>query len=170
MTAMGIDDRTTGLIVAFLRDIRLRVETGSLVEPTFLPGVRIEHGGLIVDPLRLAYPGDLLHEAGHLAVVPPDQRAIMNGDAGDDQANEMMAMGWSYAATVHLGLDPGIVFHDGGYQGGARTMLDSFASGRYLAVPMLQWIGLTFDERNARDEGVPPYPYMVRWLRDATPV
>ena len=74
-------------------------------------------------------------------------------------------MGRSYAAVVHLGLDPSVVVHADGYQDGARTMPDQFAEGNHLAVPMLQWIGLTLDERNAREEDTAPYPRMLRWLR-----
>jgi len=165
MTSGQIDDPVAVRIVAFLREIGLDVQARALSEPTFLPGVHIEHGGLAVDPTRLTYPGDLLHEAGHLAVVPPAERAAMHGDAGGDQANEMMAIGWSYAALVHLGLDPAVVFHAGGYQDGGQTYLRNFAEGRYLAVPMLQWVGLTLDQKRACEEGVAPYPHMLRWLR-----
>jgi hypothetical protein len=165
MGSQTIDDPIAVRIVAFLREIGLDVQVRALAEPTFLPGIHIERGGLVVDPERLTYPGDLLHEAGHLAVVPPAERAAMDGDAGGDQANEMMAIGWSYAALLHLGLDPSIVFHPGGYQDGGQAYRRNFAEGRYLAVPMLQWIGLTLDSRQAREEGVAPYPHMLRWLR-----
>ena len=30
--------------------------------------------GLVVDLAKLKYPGDLLHEAAHLAVAPPEFR------------------------------------------------------------------------------------------------
>ena len=30
---------------------------------------------------------------------------------------------------------------------------------------MLQWRGLTLDEKSARALGVKPYPHMLRWLR-----
>jgi hypothetical protein len=138
---------------------------GTLTEPTFLPGIRLAAGTLIVNQAQLRFPGDLLHEAGHLAVVAPDRRPTIDGDAGPDLAEEMMAIGWSYAALVHLHLDPSIVFHAGGYRGGAATMIDNFRQGRYLAVPMLQWVGMTLDEEHARQAGVAPYPHMLRWLR-----
>ena len=165
MNDARIDNPIAVRIVAFLREIGLDIRVRELTEPTFLPGIQIEHGGLVVDTARLTHPGDLLHEAGHLAVVPPAERAAMHGDAGEDQANEMMAIGWSYAALVHLGLEPSVVFHGGGYQDGGQTYLRNFAEGRYLAVPMLQWTGLTLDEQRAREEGEAPYPHMLRWLR-----
>jgi hypothetical protein len=33
-------------------------------------------------------------------------------------------------------------------------------------VPMLQWIGLTADEKGAKETGVRPYPDMMKWLLD----
>jgi hypothetical protein len=160
-----ISDPVAARIVAFLREIGLDVQVREIVEPTFLPGVQIEHGGLVVDPARLTDAGDLLHEAGHLAVVAPTERAAMHIDAGDSPANEMMAIGWSYAALLHLELSPSVVFHERGYKGGAQSLIDNFAGGRYLGVPMLQWVGLTLDDTRAREAGESPYPHMLRWLR-----
>ena len=37
----------------------------------------------------------------------------MEGDVGKKAAEEMMAIAWSYAAVVHLGLDASVVFHEG---------------------------------------------------------
>lgn len=68
---------------------------------------------------------------------------------------------------MHLQLPPEVVFHAAGYKGGAQSILDNFAAGRYLAVPMLQWLGLTHDETQARDLGAEPYPKMQAWLRPA---
>lgn len=76
-----------------------------------------------------------------------------------------MAIAWSYAAVLHLKLPPAVVFHPAGYDGGAQSLLDNFAAGRYLAVPMLQWIGLACDEQHAPERGAPPYPKLIRWLR-----
>jgi hypothetical protein len=40
------------------------------------------------------------------------------------------------------------------------------AERRYFGVPALQWIGLTAEPRRARELGVPPFPHMLKWLRD----
>ena len=61
-----------GIIVAFLEEIGLPVRFRDLDEAGFLPGITVEAGGLNVDREKLLYPGDLLHEAGHLAVLPPN--------------------------------------------------------------------------------------------------
>ena len=61
-----------------------------------------------------------------------------------------MAIAWSYAAALEIGIPPEIVFHPDGYRGASESMLQNFAEGRYLAVPMLQWVGMTHDEARQR--------------------
>jgi len=128
----------------------------------------VQSGVLVYDPAKLKYPGDLLHEAGHLAVKPAADRKSAASDMGGDPAEEMMAIGWSYAAVLHLQLPPEVVFHPAGYHGGSQSLLDNFSAGRYLAVPMLQWLGLTYDEKQAQVNGAAPYPKMRAWLRPAS--
>ena len=76
-----------------------------------------------------------------------------------------MAIAWSYAAILHLQLPPDVVFHPEGYRGGSQSMLENFSAGRFLAVPMLQWLGMTLDEKRAKEAGAAPYPKMIRWVR-----
>ena len=152
-------------ILDFLGRIGLEARACTLAGPTFLPGLRIRQGVLLVDEARLRYPGDLLHEAGHIAVTPADRRHALDGDLGTDLGDEIGAIAWSYAAARHLAIDPAVVFHPDGYRGCSQGFLDNFARGRYVGVPLLQWMGLTLDEAAAREEGVPPYPHMLRWLR-----
>jgi len=155
----------TARIAGFLRCIGLRVRAGGVPEQTILPGIQIEDGCLVIDEGRLLYPGDLLHEAGHLAVLTSEQRAGQGPNAGDDLGNEIGAMCWSYAAAIHLQLDPAVVFHAHGYRGASESYLENFRAGRYPGVPLLQWMGMTADEKNAPALGVAAYPHMLRWLR-----
>jgi hypothetical protein len=134
-----------------------------------LPGIAVAKGVLLVDESTLKHPGDLLHEAGHLAVLPPERRKRAGADVGIDPAEEMAAIAWSYAALVHLELDPAIVFHAEGYRGGSEALVENFTQGRYIGVPILQWLGMTFDAKAARDRGVSHYPHMVRWLAEQPP-
>lgn len=120
-----------------------------------LPGVRTVDGELHYDPERLAHPGDLLHEAGHLALMLPDERARAGDNLGSDGGFEMGALAWSWAALVHLGLDPEVVFHDEGYRGQAQDLIRAFSSGGGPGVPMLQWRGLSS-----------AFPAMERWLAE----
>ena len=62
---------------------------------------------------------------------------------------------------------PCVVFHEHGYRGGSQSMLENFAAGRYIGVPMLQWRGLCLDEKSAVPLGVKPYPHMLRLATQA---
>jgi hypothetical protein len=157
-------DPTATLILDWLRQIGLTVRLAPLGAETFLPGVTLEPGGLIVDPERLLYPGDLLHEAGHLAVMLPGQRASAGSNAGSDMGDEIAAQCWSYAAAAHLGLPPETVFHPAGYKGAAQKLIQVYRDGN-AGVPLLQWMGLTLDAKRAAASSAPAYPRMIRWLR-----
>jgi hypothetical protein len=157
-------DSTAIRIADWLQQIGLAVRLAPTGADTFLPGVTLEPGGLIVDPERLLYPGDLLHEAGHLAVMTPAQRAIAGSNAGSDMGDEIAAQCWSYAAAVQLGLAPEIVFHPAGYKGAAQTLIQVYRDG-CAGVPLLQWMGLTLDAARGAASSTRPYPHMIRWLR-----
>lgn len=153
------------LIVSFLSEIGIAVRERPLPTETFVPGIFIEHGALVIDRQTLSYPGDLLHEAGHIAVMLPAERAALHDNLQTGPGEEMAAIAWSYAAAVHLGIDPAVVFHPDGYKGAAQSLLENFTCGRYLGVPLLQWYGLTRERDDG--SGAPVYPQMSAWLRPA---
>jgi hypothetical protein len=155
-------DPLVGRIVAFLRRIGIPVEAATLDGGTFLPGIAVVGGGLRVDPSRLAWPGDLLHEAGHIAVGDPARR---DDGVSNDPGEEMAALAWSFAAATHLGLDPSVPFHEGGYRGEGASLAENFSQGGYVGVPLLAWWGLTLEPHRAKAAGVPGYPNMLAWLR-----
>ena len=167
-------DRTgseTGRMIGFLREIGIPVDVATRPVDGFLPGIVLDRGRLVVDLAALRYPGDLLHEGGHVALVEPASRPLLCTDidlpALDLTRLENAVLPWSYAAALHLGIDPAVVFHDGGYRGHARGLLTTFALGVYPGVPLLEEMGLTASPARAAELGVAPYPHMLRWLRDA---
>ncbi|HEX7151006.1 MAG TPA: hypothetical protein VF618_05920 [Thermoanaerobaculia bacterium] len=143
-------------IVPFLRSIGIPVRCTDLAEPTFLPGVTLSRGALLYDPARLLHPGDLLHEAGHLAFALPSVRATLSGAGAFDLGEEMAAIAWSWAALVHLRLDPAVVFHGGGYRGASHAFIENFSARRFVGVPLLQWAEMTTEKE---------FPAMRCWLR-----
>jgi hypothetical protein len=156
-------DPLTERLAAFVRSIGIAVRAATLSDATVLPGLDIRDGAILADESRLAYPGDLLHEAGHLAVAAPAERNAPT--LSPTGADEMTSIAWSYAALRYLNLDPAIVFHDHGYKGGAAAIRENFAAGRYFGVPLLQFYGMSFEPRLAAQNGVEPFPHMLRWLR-----
>ena len=155
------------LITDFIKGVGIDVFFEPIAQTTFLPGIAIRNGALVVDTEKLAYPGDMLHEAGHIAVLPAADRPLMN-DNVDEQAqdggNEMAAIAWSYAACRHLGIDPYVVFHADGYKGGGESIVENFNEKRYFGLPLLQYYGMTYDDRQAANVGCEPYPNMINWL------
>jgi hypothetical protein len=160
--AAGLDPLRDRLI-RFIREIGIEVRNAALDESCLLPGLDIRDGTVVVDPPRWLHPGDILHEAGHLAVAAPEHRSAerLSPSGGD----EMAAIAWSYAAVVHLELPTAIVFHAAGYRGGAHALIENFEAGHYFGVPLLHWYGMTVEPRQAKPGGAAPYPHMLRWLR-----
>mgnify|MGYP003339327856 CR=1 FL=1 len=69
------------------------------------------------------------------------------------------------AALQHLQLPPEVLFHEEGYKGGASSLIENFSAGRYIGVPMLQWLGLTKEAKNDAEADEFTYPKMKNWLR-----
>jgi hypothetical protein len=155
-------DVLTDQIVDFLCGIGIEVRDESLDEPTFLPGIKVWSDKLLLDREKLKYPGDLLHEAGHLAVIGETER--LTGQVGQKANQEILAIAWSYAAAVHLKLDPALVIHSGGFHGWREVFLDTLERGTFVGVSMLKDLGLTADKEQAAQLGIPPFPQMIRWL------
>ena len=142
-------------IADFLGSIGIRIEVGPIDGATFLPGMAIASGCLQVDPAIEAWPGDLLHEAGHIAVAEPAARAALT-QPSPDGGEEMAAIAWSVAAAQACAVRLDVLFHAEGYKGDAEWLHAEFAAGQPFGVPLLVWYGLT----SAAD-----YPQMARWLR-----
>jgi GNAT superfamily N-acetyltransferase len=150
-------------IFAFVRAIGLSIHLVPVPSNSFLPGIQMVSGGLRVDLDTLLYPGDLLHEAGHLAVMTPAHR-LTEFPSSTDPAEEMAAIAWSYAAALHIGVPAEIVFHPDGYRGQAKALQQRFENGDGIGLPVLWWVGLTTQPL----AGQPSiYPKMLRWLREA---
>jgi hypothetical protein len=150
-------DELISKLTAFVQSAGVPVRLEPIGGDTFLPGLSIVDGTLVVDAVRLEWPGDILHEAAHIALTPPSRRAALEGKLTVTPAEEMAALAWSYAAAVAAEIDPAIVFHEGGYKKGGEQLAAQYASGLPPGgpgVPMLQWWGLTS-----------AFPVMTHWIR-----
>jgi hypothetical protein len=155
--------------IQFLNNVGIPTSFRKIESGSFLPGLLIEQGCIVIDKDALLYPGDILHEAGHIAVVPANRRTLLGQEAiiesKERETEEMMAIAWSYAACIHLQIDPHIVFHEQGYKGDGKNIVANFQSGRFFGTPMLQWCKMTIEPKHAQP-GEPVYPQMLKWLRD----
>ena len=156
-------------VLSFLNEIGIDVVEKQL-ETSFLPGLSLGPNCLYIDFEKLLYPGDILHEAGHLAVTTTAERKIAGTDemAADwpSQGEEMGAILWSFAAAKHLGLPVEFVFHPNGYKNESEWLISNFTSENYIGLPFLEWAGLSLSKVNAAKEDKEPFPKMLKWLRD----
>lgn len=156
-------------VLLFLNEIGIDVIEKEL-DDTFLPGLSLGPNCLYVDYDKLLYPGDILHEAGHLAVATSDERKIAGtsemSPEWPTQSQEIVAILWSFAAANHLQLPLDFVFHPNGYKGASDWFISNFTDKTYIGLPFLEWIGLTLSKDNAIKEGKEAFPVMQKWLRD----
>lgn len=133
-------------IRAFLDRVGIAHRDRALDEATFLPGLRIERGEVLVDLARVTYPGDLLHEAGHVALATPSGRPSLSqdvlGSRPPAQSEEIGVLLWTYLAAREIGLPSDVVFHAGGYKGEATWLIAQYESGVWIGLPLLVWMGV----------------------------
>lgn len=157
-------------VLQFLEKIGFQIIKKNLDSTTFLPGLALGPNCIYVDFNKLKYPGDILHEAGHLAVTDSKSREIINPNITTTewptQGEEIAAILWSYAALSHLRLDPSFVFHADGYKGNSEWFISNFTNANYIGLPFLEWAGLTLSNNRAQLEGKEAFPVMQKWIRD----
>lgn len=154
--------------LAFLSEIGINVIERDL-EETFLPGLKLGSNCIYVDFKKLLYPGDLLHEAGHLAVAPSEVRSQIDSGTLKDwptDGEEIAAVLWSFAAAVHLKLPLEFIFHPNGYKNSSEWLIQQFTNKEYIGLPFLEWMGLTLSEAKAKEQNKQPFPTMQKWMRD----
>lgn len=153
-------------IAAAIQAIGIPVRSGVLEDDIMLPGVRIDRGALLVDEDRLLYPGDVLHEAGHIAVLPPSERARIVGTLPENPGQEMAALAWSYAMAIAFELPLEVVFHDA-FKANGPWLREVFSAGEIIGTPLLQaWEMTRLLDAPPGFEHLPVFPRMAKWLRD----
>lgn len=175
-------------VVTFLQAIGLPVEWVDHWDgESFMDLVRIQHGGLVVQ--KEAAVADVLHEAGHLAVVPAPYRTWIHDDVDvglermldaietlaldpDDalpkaamQAGEAEATAWAWAAGVHLGLAPHTIIADSDYQGMGQSLRVALGRGCDPGIRGLCRAGFCGQGSLAAQRGLPVYPALAFWLQ-----
>lgn len=167
---MNSDETVFQKITDFIQHIGIPVSYRQISEQSFLPGLWIENGTLWIDKKQLKYIGDTLHEAGHIALMTPEERENLSGSLEgqiESDATEMAVIAWTYAACLEIGIDPSVVFHADGYKGGGQDIVDNFNQGRYFGVPILEWLGMTERKNttNTHKINTLSYPKMISWVR-----
>jgi hypothetical protein len=161
-------DEVLQKICDFIWEISLEIHPATIDTETFLPGIRIVDGKIFIDEQKLLSPGDILHEAGHLAILSPEIRKTLTDTVVYDEkaqgGEEMGTIAWSWAALIHLNIAPEVLFHPLGYNGGSESLIENFINKRYLGVPILQWKGLTKEPRRDAEDDTSTFPNMIQWI------
>tara|TARA_B100000780_G_scaffold199081_1_gene140844 strand:+ start:292 stop:759 length:468 start_codon:yes stop_codon:yes gene_type:complete len=155
-----MQNNPTYTIFEFLNSIGIQVIERELPTDTFLPGIDILGSTILVDSSQLKYPGDLLHEAGHIAVTEAHLRPLIGSSEMAENwptdGDELGAILWSYAACKHLSLDLEVVFHPNGYKNDSEWLIEQFRNQKYIGLPLLVWMELCENKE---------FPNMKKWLR-----
>ncbi|SNR42587.1 hypothetical protein SAMN04487979_105209 [Flavobacterium sp. ov086] len=156
-------------VLSFLNQIGINVIEKELDE-TFLPGLSLGPNCIYIDYKKLLYPGDILHEAGHLAVTTSAERNIVGTSemsaSWPSDGEEMGAILWSFAAAKYLQLEPEFVFHPDGYKNGSDWLVSNFKNEVYIGLPFLEWVGLCLGKERALKENKAAFPSMLKWIRE----
>lgn len=119
---------------------------------------------LFIDLEQLENIGDILHEAGHIAVTTYSKRASLDQEAMANNkeiaGDELVAMLWSYAVAIHLEIPAEVVFHENGYKGKSKWILQQYRQNEFIGLPLLQWMQMAY-----LPEDGPEFPKMKVWTR-----
>lgn len=169
----------------FLRDIGLQVEICAGATG-FTQHVEVIEGGLMVDPKAEA--SCLLHEAGHLAIVPEQFRHFMSGNLmagmqhvyetvdrmGIDpdsalhravtQISDPEATAWGYAAGKAIGLPDDVIIRTVDYDGDGDFIRLALAANAYVGIHGVSHAGFCAIRKNPY-RPLPVYPQLAYWLQ-----
>ncbi len=160
---------------------------------TFLNGICIYEGKVLFDASALDFEvGDILHEAGHLAVIPAQFRRYATYDVETSckehfdayiaahpngfgypedatcraimQAGEQEAIAWSFAAALAAKVQPEAIFHGSSYGEDTKGLIDSLRMGFHVGIHGLHAAGMTVLPHISRIKNA--FPQMVKWVQD----
>lgn len=171
-------------VIEFVRGAGLDVEIHAGASG-FVPGVQIEHGTLLVDP-SVCEPGNLLHEAGHIAITPGNFRHFMSGDLSKGmaimydrleelhldpehpivraciQCSDPEATAWAWSAGRAIGVPPRVIIGDQWYGNTGADIRIALELGCYLGINGLAAAGFC-SLRNVQP--LPKYPHLAFWVQ-----
>lgn len=175
-------------VMAFLNEIGIPAVFGEVHKDSFLREVAVVHGGLVVT--HHAKPSAVLHEAGHLALIPGQHRHKAHGDLDaviadvldeewDDpccagavaaiQCGDPEATAWAWAVGMALGLESREIIMDSEYSSTGRSIRTQLSARAYVGINGLAAARLCVvkSPELAKVSGLPIYPELARWVQPA---
>lgn len=172
---------------AFLNEIGIVTRLVDKIDG-FLPCVRIVKGEL--EFTAQCEVSDILHEAGHIATVPLQFRAYLDGDvspaqrkmlkevsdAGTDpdeplyraviQCSDPEATAWGWAAANHIGIPLEMRILDHHFDNGGADQRMGLELGHHFGIHGLSHAGFCVTSRSmAKHTGRPLYPNLAFWTQ-----
>jgi len=168
-------------IIDFLNSIGIRTKYCSYPIKGFLPNVFISAGVLYYTEDTL--PSDILHEAGHIAIIPEEYRAFCTGDmekcvqtiwakakaAGELeeidgymcrallQASDVEATAWAWAAGKFLEIPEAEIILDSQYEGNGKNIRFMLSTNSYFGINGLRAARML--------KSVREYPVLQKWTQ-----
>lgn len=177
----GNDPDLVARVLGFLKGIGIPCRYGN-VGRSFINNVFIKDGGLVINSKSVV--ADILHEAGHIAIIPSNLRHHAKGDlealelevskaldaitydqwANDDpaakallQLSDTEATAWAWAAGKHLDIPEPLIIEDEHYDGNGASMRIMLGVGQYLGIN-----GMVASRMLSK---ISDYPILQRWTQ-----
>lgn len=177
-------------VVSFLNSIGLKTtitQDMSFFQKTFIKNILIKDGELLINNKTTI--SDLLHEAGHLAILHPQYRKLANNNISGVLKKMIMeinvlqkenqkyqycedecATAWAYAVGVHLQLQDKIIIHKKQYQNTGADVIFGLKHNCHRGIKELQYAGFCVQRSSAKllEEfaDLPVYPQLAKWVQD----
>lgn len=167
-------------IIAFLNEIGIKTSRGNVPSNSFMPNIAIQDGSIIYN--KDATLGDLLHEAGHLAIIPKKYRPMCQGDMDESmraifdkaeiagemipdstiycaliQSSDPEATAWAWSAGRHIGIEPQDIIADYLYEGTGADVRLMLSLNCYLGINGLRAAGML--------TSVKSFPHLTQWTQ-----
>lgn len=152
----------------------------------FLSDILIQDGILYINENTTI--SDLLHEAGHLAVLHPKYRKLASGNISkvvckmmneipfnQTEFNKYMycedlsATAWAYAVGKYLNLPDDVIITAKNYDNAGKDILECLRCGSYFGITELMHAGFCVCKPRhnlSRLIPLPVYPTLSKWLQD----
>ncbi|MGP1715658.1 MAG: hypothetical protein ACTS9Y_00635 [Methylophilus sp.] len=166
------------IVNSFIESIGIKVIKVESLQNGFMDDIEIVNGSIYITTNTQV--SNLLHEAGHLAIIPANLRHMANGDLDESfdgifkmtshldpehpiqkvliQCSDPEATAWAWAIGQHLGIPDDQIIRDEDYDGEGKSIRWMLKCGKYFGIHGLAASGMT---------SVGSYPNMVIWSQPA---
>lgn len=165
-------------VITFIQSIGIKVIKVDVIQHTFIDGVKIVNGCIhITENTKVS---NLLHEAGHLAIIPANLRHLADGDLDDAfkkifeitsklphdhpiqrvliQCSDVEATAWAWSVGCHLGIPHSEIIDEEDYEGEGGNIRFMLSCGKYFGINGLAASGMTTTRT---------YPRLEYWAQPA---